>query len=336
MALTDESFTDLYIGDPRGRVGESPYLWKRDGAVSSIPVEHHAECEALYNMALGQKASAFAMSYRGVQLRGQVVEHTFGTAMVLRRLPHSLPRWNDLGMPNGVLSTLMRGENTFDIPSILASKRGLIVLCGETDSGKSTTLAVLLREILDVRPWVATTIEDPAELPLAGKHQQGFCYQRNIPIGGFAEALRESLRTNPDVILLGEIRDADTATTALSAAITGHLVLTTVHASDIPQAVRRLTALAAHDLPQTDTTDLIASCLYCVIHQRLEKLGAVRSAQTGLSNRRLDATVLFTSKATRTLIRDQKYERLNDEITMQRKRLMGSARLTEPTRKPTA
>lgn len=328
MNLIDESFTDLYLGDPRGRVGESPYLWKRDGAISEVPIDCHAECEAIFNAAMGQKATAFSMKYKAIQFRGQVVPHTLGTTVVLRRLPLVIPKWSEIGMPNGVLSTMMRGDPTLDIPAIMTTKRGLILLCGETDSGKSTTLGVLLREILDVRSWVATTIEDPAELPLAGPHKHGYCYQRSVPIGGFADALREALRTNPDVILLGEIRDSDTATTALSAAITGHLVLTTVHAADIPQAVRRLTALASRDLPQTDTTDLISSCLYCCIHQRLDKLGAVRSADTGLSNRRLDASVLFTSKATRTLIRDQKFERLNDEIAMQRKRLSGNGRLT--------
>lgn len=328
MRLVQESFTDLYLGDPSGRVGESPYLWKRDGEVSAVPTEYHAECVGIFNAALGQKATAFSISHSDMQLRGQVVTHTLGTTIVLRRLPRTIPKWADLGMPNGVISTMLRGDGALEIPSILTSKRGLILLCGETDSGKSTTLGVLLREILDARPWVATTIEDPAELPLAGKHQQGYCYQRSIPIGGFADALREALRTNPDVILLGEIRDADTAITALSAAITGHLVLSTVHASDVPQAVRRLAALASRELPQTDTADLISSCLHCCIHQRLEKMGVVRPGDTGLSNRRLDATVLFTSKATRTLIRDLKFERLNDEIAMQRKRLLSSARLS--------
>lgn len=327
MSFVDQPFTDLYLDDPKGRVGESFFLWKRDGIVSPIPPEFHQEARVLYGIAVGQHENTFSMEYKEMRLRAQLLPSTNGVTVVLRRQAKVIPSLGEIGLPPAVLATMMRGDSGLEIRPLLSSKVGLVVLCGETDSGKSTTLAVLLREILDLKPWMAMTIEDPAELPLAGQHKQGYCKQRSVPGGGFSQALREALRMNPDVILLGEIRDEETAATALSAAITGHLVVSTVHAGNISQAIRRLIELGSQSRSQQDTADLLANCLYCCIHQRLVRVsgpqaaGAVRS---GLSARRLDASVLFSNRAVQNLIRTARVERLDDEIAQQKLRLGGS------------
>jgi Tfp pilus assembly pilus retraction ATPase PilT len=133
--------------------------------------------------------------------------------------------------------------------------------------------------------------------------------------------LRAALRMNPDAILLGEIRDADTAATALSAAATGHLVLTTVHAASVPQAIRRLVDIGSRQNSFAYTPDYVASCLTCCIHQRLDRQSETAPPKAeGLSNRRLNATTLFTNDAVRTMIRTSRFERLQDEIESQRVR----------------
>lgn len=326
MEILKEPFTDLYINDPEA--GDGMGLWKRDGVISPIDAKSGfgMELRTLYSEALSKGSASFSLVLEGVQLRVQVLPNVKGKMVVLRRLPHTIPSWGDIGFAGWILQTLLRGAGSLDhsIQPLLARKSRMVVFCGETDSGKSTTLAVLLRSILDAKPWMATTIEDPAELPLAGKHKQGYCIQRSVERGGFSEALHDALRSNPDVILLGEIRDYETASTALSAAITGHLVLTTVHAGDIVQAVRRLIVQGGTARGNADSADLLANSLHCVIHQRLvrsEGTHAAAAVKAGLSARRLEINVLFNNHAVQTLIRENRVERLKDEIDLQRRRL---------------
>lgn len=330
MEILKEPFTDLYINDPD--MGDGMGLWKRDGVVSPIDAKSGfgMELRSLYSQAISNESTSFSLVLEGVQLRVQVLPNVKGRMVVLRRLPHTIPSWSEIGFSGPILKVLLRGAGSLDntIPPLLSHKSRLVVFCGETDSGKSTTLAVLLRSILDAKPWMATTIEDPAELPLAGQYKQGYCVQRSVERGGFSEGLRDALRTNPDVILLGEIRDHETASTALSAAITGHLVLSTVHAGDIIQAVRRLIVQGGTAHGNADSADLLANSLYCVIHQRLVRSDGANTAtavKAGLSARRLEVNVLFNSYAVQALIRENHVGRLHDEIELQRRRLEAAA-----------
>lgn len=330
LEILKEPFTDLYINPPEA--GEGMGLWKRDGVISPIDAKggFGAELRTLYQTSISNASTSFSIVLDGVQLRVQVIPNVKGKMVVLRRLPHTIPSWSEIGFPGTILKVLLNGAGSRDdtISPLLSHKSRLVVFCGETDSGKSTTLAVLLRSILDARPWMATTIEDPAELPLAGQYKQGYCVQRSVERGEFSEGLRDALRTNPDVILLGEIRDHETASTALSAAITGHLVLSTVHAGDIIQAVRRLIVQGGTAHGNADSADLLANCLYCVIHQRLVRSDDVKAAtavKAGLSARRLEVNVLFNNKAVQTHIRENRAERLQDEIQTQARRFQAAS-----------
>jgi type II secretory ATPase GspE/PulE/Tfp pilus assembly ATPase PilB-like protein len=154
---------------------------------------------------------------------------------------------DQLGMPPDVLEPLRER---------LARPHGIVLVTGPTGSGKSTTLYAALRE-LDHQRLNILTIEDPVEQEMAGISQVGVSAKM-----GFAEALRSFLRHDPDIILVGEVRDADTADTALKAAATGHLVLSSLHTNSAAGAVSRLVNIGCERY-------MIADTLAGVIAQRL-------------------------------------------------------------------
>jgi type IV pilus assembly protein PilB len=135
---------------------------------------------------------------------------------------------------------------------------GAVLVTGPTGSGKSTTLYAALNAINSVDKNIIT-IEDPVEYQLGGINQ----VQVNLKAGlSFARGLRSMLRADPDVIMVGEIRDAETARIAVESALTGHLVLSTLHTNDAPSAITRLTEMGIEPF-------LTASALDCVVAQRL-------------------------------------------------------------------
>jgi twitching motility protein PilT len=141
-----------------------------------------------------------------------------------------VPRLSDLGLPPVV-------------SEFAALRNGLVLIAGATGSGKSSTLAAIVAEISGTHPYHVITLEDPVEF--LHKHGKGIVNQREVgsDTPSFAEGVRAALREDPDVIVIGELRDRETAATALSAAETGHLVLATVHAPRATGAVNRLTDL---------------------------------------------------------------------------------------------
>jgi twitching motility protein PilT len=144
-----------------------------------------------------------------------------------RLIPVAIPRLDDLGLPP-VLHDLAR------------KPRGFVVVTGPTGSGKSTTLAAMIDEINETRSQHIVTIEDPIEF----LHQHKKCHVNQREVGsdtrGFERALRSALRQDPDIILVGEMRDTETMATALTAAETGHLVFATLHTQDASQTIDRI------------------------------------------------------------------------------------------------
>lgn len=186
-----------------------------------------------------------------VELRVSIIPVAFGEKLVIRLLNASayIQTLDSLGFfPRDL--TLFR--------SMLQSANGLVLVTGPTGSGKTTTLYSGLKEVS--RPDVSiTTIEDPIEMVVEEFNQTAI----NTKIGlTFAEALRVILRQDPDIIMVGEIRDPETAQAAIQAALTGHLVLATLHTNDAPTAVTRLLDLGVEDY-------LIASTVLGVVAQRL-------------------------------------------------------------------
>jgi type IV pilus assembly protein PilB len=194
-----------------------------------------------------------ATTGRSVDLRVATLPTVWGEKVVLRVLDNSTARLGlaDLGFSDG---------NRARWAASCAKPYGMVLVTGPTGSGKSTTLYATLNVIS--RPEVnVITVEDPVEYRLPGVNQ----VQVNPKAGlTFAGALRSILRCDPDVVLLGEIRDHETAQIAVEASLTGHLVLATLHTNDAPSAVTRLVEMGIEPF-------LVGSALDCVLAQRLAR-----------------------------------------------------------------
>ena len=188
-----------------------------------------------------------------VDLRMATVPSVWGEEVILRILDRSagLLTLEDLGFLG---DTLRKYEGAFRKPY------GAVLVVGPTGSGKSTTLYSTLSVVADVSRKIIT-VEDPVEFRLAGMSQIHVNPKAGLT---FATALRSILRSDPDVIMVGEIRDTETARIAIEAAMTGHLVFTTLHTNDAPQAMTRLVEMGVEPF-------LVASAIECVLAQRLAR-----------------------------------------------------------------
>ncbi len=181
---------------------------------------------------------------------------------------------NSIGIVARVISDEIKSFSDLGLPPILTNianeNRGLILVTGTTGSGKSTTLAAIVNHINQTRNSHIVTIEDPIEF--LHKDKNAFITQREVDVDtrSFAEALRGSLRQDPDVILVGEMRDLETMETALVAAETGHLVLSTLHTLDASETLTRIIS-AFPPYQQKSIRIQLAGLLKAVVSQRLMK-----------------------------------------------------------------
>ncbi len=203
---------------------------------------------------------------------------------------------NSIGIVARVISDTIKSFAELGLPPILQTianeNRGLILVTGTTGSGKSTTLAAIVDSINRARNCHIVTIEDPIEF--LHKDKESFVTQREVDVDtrSFAEALRGSLRQDPDVILVGEMRDLETIETALVAAETGHLVLSTLHTLDAQETLTRILS-AFPPFQQKAIRIQLAGLLKAVVSQRLMK--------SALGNSRVPAVEVLISTP---LIRD--------------------------------
>jgi twitching motility protein PilT len=166
----------------------------------------------------------------GLSFRVNVYRDRHGLAAALRVLPDSTPPIGEIGFPD---------DSVWQ--DIVTMKQGLVVVTGITGSGKSTTIASIIEHINETRRAHIITLEDPIEYVFENKRSVISQRQVGRDTTSFAEGLRAILREDPDIIMVGEIRDQETLTNALSAAETGHLVLTTLHTRDAKGVVTRMT-----------------------------------------------------------------------------------------------
>lgn len=206
-----------------------------------------------------------------------------------RRIPLEIPRLEDLNLPKVVVD-LARKHN------------GLVLVTGPTGVGKTTTMAAMIDLINSERQDMLISIEDPIEF--LHKNKKSIIKQREVfaDTKSFAEALRHALRQDPDVLFVGEMRDLETISTALTAAETGHLVLATLHTPDAPQTVERIIDVFP-PYQQQQVKLQLADCLQGVISQLL----LPRASGIG----RIVATeVMIGTPAIRNLIREQEIEQI--------------------------
>lgn len=237
----------------------------------------------------------FAYSLSGIgRFRVNVFRQRASIAAVLRSIPNTVPVFNDLGLPDSVRQLTKR-------------KSGLVLVAGATGSGKSTTLAAMIDLINRERACHIMTIEDPIEF--LHQHKRSVVNQRELGTDtkSFQAALRQVLRQDPDVILVGELRDLETIQLCLTAAETGHLVFGTLHTHDAPQSVDRIVDVFPTE-QQEQVRVMLSNTLEGVICQQLVK----KNVGTG----RVPAVeVMVANGAVRNLIRENKTFQLYSAIS---------------------
>ena len=223
------------------------------------------------------------------RFRVNVFQQRDAVGSVMRLIPFEIKNLDDLGLPPSVRE-------------FAKMRRGLVLVTGVTGSGKSTTLAGLIDIVNSSRPEHIMTVEDPIEF--LHRHKKAIVNQREVGTDtyGFANALKHVLRQDPDVILVGELRDLETISMALSAAETGHLVFATLHTQDAPQSVDRvIDVFPPHQQEQIRVQ--LAGTLAGIVSQQL-----VPTADG--KGRAVAAEVLVATPAVRNLIREGKVHQI--------------------------
>ena len=258
----EKGASDLHL-----KVGSYPTV-RVHGDLMAVTDEKQLDHEDLVEMAASIMSTAQRQKFKD----SQELDLAYSVAGLGRFRCNCFQQRNTIGMIFRVIPMRISTIDDLMLPKVLkkiaAEERGLVVVTGTTGSGKSTTLASLVDEINSTRTSHIMTIEDPIEY--LHRDNRSIINQREIGVdtSSFAQALRSALRQDPDVILVGEMRDHETIQTALLAAETGHLVLSTLHTLDATETINRIIAVfPPHQQKQVRIQ--LASVLKSVISQRL-------------------------------------------------------------------
>jgi twitching motility protein PilT len=297
--LWDNGATDLLItGGSQPRVRVDGHLVEID----NTPHYSNSDATELIVRTIGtdltdevraKKEVDFSFPWRdNGRFRGNVYHRQGELAMSLRVIPYHIPSFEELGLPSG-------------ITQFAGLPQGLILVTGPTGSGKSTTLASIIDHINENRACHILTIEDPIEY--VHNHKRSAVDQREVgtDTDSFQHALRAALREDPDVILVGEMRDLETIQFALTIAETGHLVFATLHTNDAAQAIDRISDVFPADRQEQIRVQL-AACLAGVVSQRL-----IPKTDEGMV---AAFEVLMANNAMRNLIREGKTHQIRNVV----------------------
>lgn len=256
----------------------------------------HEEYKAVL-LKKGEVDFAYSVSRLG-RFRVNVFTQRGSYAVALRLLPFEIPKPNMLGIPDSVVEMVNK-------------KRGLVLVTGATGSGKSTTLASLINEINKKYAYHIITLEDPIEY--LHKHDKSIVNQREIGTDtkSYVNALRAALRQDPDVILVGEMRDLDTISIAITAAETGHLVFSTLHTMGAANTIDRIIDVFP-PYQQQQIRIQLSTVIECVVCQQLiptdDGMGRIAAFEVMLAN-----------SAIRNLIREAKTYQIPSTIQTTKK-----------------
>lgn len=287
--------SDLHI------TSDAPPLFRIDGTLRQASTEilsSDATRDMVYSILTEAQRARFEQEWEldfALQIdtvgrfRGNVHYSRGAVEAAFRYIPNTIPDLNALGHKPIV----------YDLCSL---RRGLVLVTGVTGSGKSTTLAAMIKYISERMAGVIVTVEDPIEFLFS--NSLSVIKQREVGTDthSFSEALRHSLRQDPDVIFVGELRDPVTISAAMTAAETGHLVLGTLHTIDAPKAIDRIVdAFPAEQQPQIIAQ--LANSLEAIVSQRL------LPTESGVG-RALATEILTANTAVRATIRERRWEQM--------------------------
>ena len=254
--------SDLHL-----KVGNHPYL-RIDGVLHPMNDVPRITPEEMLSMAFSMMTNRQKQKFK----ESAELDMAYGVAGLGRFRVNVFQQRGNVGMVLRVIPTKIRTIDELNLPAVIEKiceeQRGLVLVTGTTGSGKSTTLAAMIDRINSTRSDHIITIEDPIEF--LHRDKKGFVNQREVEVdtASFSTALRAALRQDPDVILVGDMRDLETISTALLAAETGHLVLSTLHTLDATETIQRI--IAVFPPPEQKQIRLqLASTLKAVISQRL-------------------------------------------------------------------
>ncbi len=258
--LIEKEGTDLHVKS------DSIIRARLKGAMTPLSLEkfEHRHVEEIVNFLMGDNLDDFKRQYNYDTIYILDKKHRFrvnlyyqlkGLSIVFRAIPHEIRSFEQLNLPAA-------------LSKVSELQRGLVLVTGTTGSGKSTTLASIIEEINRNRHRHIITIEDPIEYVYGDN--LSVIEQRGIGqhAGSFSSALRAAMREDPDIIIVGEMRDLETARNALQAVNTGHLVFTTLHTLDAQETIDRLLAIFPQEEQERVRMDLAAN-LEVVISQRM-------------------------------------------------------------------
>lgn len=292
---SDAHFT---VGLPAHVRVDGEWVSLNDTKLSDVDCESVAKAllgEARFGEFLDENEADISYSIKGVgRFRVNVFRQRGSIGVAARVLPYEVPAFEKLGLPADKMKELA------SIPN------GMVLVCGATGSGKSTTLAAMIAHINKTEARHIVTVEDPVEF--MHPHQKSIVDQREVGVDtrSFAEAMRRVLRQTPDVVLVGEIRDPETVSTALMIAETGHLLLSTIHAADVMQGLSRMVDI----FPEGQRNEVRMS-LSLVLRGMI-----VQQLLPGLRRQRrvLAYEFLLINSAVKNLIREGKFEQVYNQI----------------------
>jgi twitching motility protein PilT len=297
--------SDLYLS-----TGLVPYL-RVDGVLQalSLPVLDKALIQEMLRPWMSQDLYNTEVDFVSelqdvMRFRGHVFQHHRGVSAVFRLIPFLIPTLETLGLP-------------LALKKVMHYPKGLVLVTGPTGSGKSTTLAALLDYVNTTCRLHVVTLEDPIEFVHSSR--QSIIHQREVyrDTASFQQGLKAVLREDPDVVFVGELRDAETIRLALTAAETGHLVLATLHTNSATATIHRLVDVFSGD-DKAWIRGMLAESLQAVIAQVL-----VKKKEGG---RVAVMEMMLASPAIRHLIREDKIEQLQSVIeTSQAQGMMTAA-----------
>jgi Tfp pilus assembly pilus retraction ATPase PilT len=315
-AIADLQFVDLWLGHDYAEYTEIPGanapLHQLSGGYAA-DVAHVRELCAKAHSDSGD--SGFTIDLATNVLARVTVLHDLRNepTYVLRRITSEIRQLQGLGLPRLAHDHIIQKET-----------RGLILICGEQGTGKTTTASAILSARLHAHGGRALAVEDPPEVKLDGRHGPGRCIQ--VPVsrrhGTYVEQIRNGMRTGTSLLMIGEIRSADTAREAVQASVNGMTVVTTIHGADALDGLRRLVTFAqGSEDGLKNASDLLASGLAAVVHQRIAQFKNVQ----GTATKALFSCLTISPSdpghmALRSKVKEGAYTSLADDIAQQQRR----------------